>query len=97
MVLDEPTSNLDDKGINDLREILKRWKRQGKTIVIAEHRLYFLKELADKVYVLNEGKVVKELSGKEFDSLSLEETALLKIRAVDDSFKNKLIYYRYFA
>ncbi|MCR4933648.1 MAG: ABC transporter ATP-binding protein [Lachnospiraceae bacterium] len=89
VVLDEPTSNLDDKGIKDLREILIKWKRQGKTIVIAEHRLYFLKELADKVYVLNEGKVVKELSGKEFDSLSLEETASLKIRAVDDSFKKK--------
>jgi len=89
VVLDEPTSNLDDKGIEDLRDILIKWKSQGKTIVIAEHRLYFLKELADRVLVLDGGKAVKELSGKEFDSLSLEETASLKIRAVDEVYKKK--------
>jgi energy-coupling factor transport system ATP-binding protein len=84
VVLDEPTSNLDARSIKNLREILISWKKQGKTIVIAEHRLYFLRGIADKVYVLDDGKISKVLSGDEFDSLSHEETRNLKIRAVDD-------------
>ena len=37
-VLDEPSSNLDMKSIRELKNVLREWKRQGKTIVIAEHR-----------------------------------------------------------
>ena len=39
VVLDEPTSNLDVEAIEDLRRIIALWKAQGKTIIIAEHRL----------------------------------------------------------
>ena len=39
LVLDEPSSNLDIESIDDLKNILKYWKQQGKTIIIAEHRL----------------------------------------------------------
>ena len=42
MVLDEPSSNLDMAAIDDLRQVLSLWKKQGKTILIAEHRLYYL-------------------------------------------------------
>lgn len=40
-VLDEPTSNLDLDAIEELKQTLLFWKKQGKTIVIAEHRLYW--------------------------------------------------------
>ena len=49
MVLDEPSSNLDVAAIDDLRQVLSLWKKQGKTILIAEHRLYYLHDLADRV------------------------------------------------
>ena len=39
IVLDEPTSNLDLDAIAELRGIIRHWKEQGKTVVIAEHRL----------------------------------------------------------
>ena len=39
IVLDEPTSNLDAESIELLKRILALWKKQNKTIIIAEHRL----------------------------------------------------------
>ena len=42
-VLDEPTSNLDFQTIKALRRILSIWKAEGKTILVAEHRLHFLR------------------------------------------------------
>ena len=83
MVLDEPSSNLDMDGIEQLRQILALWKQQGKTVVIAEHRLFFLRELADRVLLFEDGRITKELSGREFASLSTEATAAMGIRAVD--------------
>lgn len=41
-VLDEPSSNLDVTAIDDLRDIISCWKAAGKTVIVAEHRLYYL-------------------------------------------------------
>lgn len=48
-LLDEPSSNLDMTSIQELREHLRLIKKQGKTVLIAEHRLYYLMELADRI------------------------------------------------
>ena len=56
-VLDEPTSNLDVDAIEDLKKTLMLWKSQGKTIVIAEHRLYWLTELCDRVIYMKAGRI----------------------------------------
>ena len=47
-LLDEPSSNLDMTSIQELREHLQLIKGQGKTILIAEHRLYYLMDIADR-------------------------------------------------
>lgn len=44
-LLDEPSSNLDMDAINGLKENLRLIKEQGKTVLIAEHRLYYLMDL----------------------------------------------------
>ena len=44
-VLDEPSSNLDINSIRELAEVITLWKNQGKTILIAEHRLSYLMDL----------------------------------------------------
>lgn len=41
-LLDEPSSNLDKTAICELREHLRLIKSQGKTVIVAEHRLYYL-------------------------------------------------------
>lgn len=68
VVLDEPTSNLDFSGIESLRNIINLWKSQGRTVVIAEHRLHFLKGIADRVIYMDSGKITEQFTGKEFFS-----------------------------
>lgn len=72
-VLDEPTSNLDMDAIEELKHTLQLWKAQGKTIVIAEHRLYWLKEVCDRVICLIEGRIVFDIPMKEFAAFSEEK------------------------
>ena len=55
-LLDEPSSNLDMASIQELKEHLRLIKSQGKTILIAEHRLYYLMELADRIVYLEDGE-----------------------------------------
>ena len=57
LVMDEPSSNLDAASILDLRKILAFWKSQGKTIIVSEHRLYYLRGLADRFIYLADGQV----------------------------------------
>lgn len=66
VVLDEPTSNLDLEGIEMLKEALLRWKEKGKTIVIAEHRLWFLKKIADRVIYLKDGRIQERFDATDF-------------------------------
>jgi len=69
-VLDEPSSNLDVQAIKELGEILRLWKREGKTIVIAEHRLYFLLPIADRFVYMAEGKIKNIFTPEQIRSLS---------------------------
>lgn len=46
--------------------MLEKLKSLGKTIIIAEHRLWFLKDLVDRSIYIKNGKIEKEFSGKDF-------------------------------
>lgn len=61
-LFDEPTANLDIESIFDLRDILRELKNAGKTVVVLEHRLFYLSELLDRMIVLNDGKIEGEYS-----------------------------------
>ncbi len=80
IVLDEPSSNLDSSAIEKLKAILSDWKSQGKTIIIAEHRMYFLRELADRMLLLENGRITKELSADEIRALTYANTERMGIR-----------------
>ena len=82
IVLDEPTSNLDLDAIDELREIIAAWKAQGKTIVIAEHRLGWLKGLCDRVIFLENGSISKEFTGTTFFSHTDTQLHDMGLRAV---------------
>ena len=82
MVLDEPSSNLDEDGIEELHRILALWKEKGRTIIVAEHRLYYLSELADRMILLKDGKIVREFNAQYLSALTEAETQLLGIRSL---------------
>ena len=81
-VLDEPTSNLDVNAIEDLKKTLMFWKSEGKTIVIAEHRLYWLTELCDRVVYMKAGKIVLDISMDEFKNYSEETLSDMGLRTL---------------
>ena len=81
-VLDEPSSNLDIKSIRELKNVLREWKRQGKTIVIAEHRLYYLMDIADRVLYMQDGQIKENLSISDFKKKSADELHTLGLRTL---------------
>lgn len=90
-VLDEPTANIDKEGIDRLHEILAKLKQMGKTIVISEHRLYFLMDLVDKAVYINHGTIQRIYTGNEFRSLDDDERIRLGLRCFTlDNQKEKI-------
>ena len=83
IVLDEPSSNLDMSATKDLRRMIQIWKQQGKTVIIAEHRLYYLKELIDRVVYLKDGKIEKDYSALDALKLSVTQQAKMGLRPFD--------------
>ena len=82
ILLDEPSSNLDYIAMERLRTIIHDWKTQGKTIIISEHRLWYLQNLFDRVLYMDEGIIKKEWTEEEFTNLKEEEIQSLKLRPI---------------
>lgn len=80
-LLDEPSSNLDMTSIDALREHLRLIKRQGKTIIIAEHRLYYLMDVVDRIVYLSQGEVREIFTPKAFRGISAEKWKTMGLRA----------------
>ena len=82
-LLDEPSSNLDMAAINGLREHLKLIRSQGNTVLIAEHRLYYLMDVADRIIYLENGRIAGNFTPEQFAALSAEERQSMGLRAID--------------
>lgn len=59
LMLDEPTAGVNPKIRQELKQILKNLKKEGKTVLLIEHDMEFVMGISDYVIVLNEGKVLK--------------------------------------
>ena len=82
-VLDEPSANLDIHTILQVREILFALKAAGHTIVVSEHRLFYLYGLADRFLVMKEGQIFEELTGKEMAELSVSQMHNRRLRPLN--------------
>ncbi len=80
VALDEPTANLDPDAILKIRGILEKMKALGKTVLIAEHRLSWLKGLSDRVIYMKEGRIEKDMDAELFFGMSEEERKSLGLR-----------------
>ena len=63
--MDEPSANLDMGATEDFAAFVRLLKKQGKTISIAEHRLYSLRDIADRIVYLNKGEIVSMMTPQE--------------------------------
>ena len=91
IVMDEPTSNLDLYYIEKIAEVISLLKESGKTLIISEHRLYFLNGLIDRAFLIKEGKLEKEFSQQEFLALSEQNRKEFLLRPIT---MNKSVFNR---
>ena len=82
LVLDEPASNLDCRAIRMLADIIAVWKHSGKTVVIAEHRLNYLKEVTDRVIYMEDGRIVEDVSAQEFWNIPADTIRQRGLRSI---------------
>ena len=74
-VFDEPSANLDIHSILNLKKMMERLKKQGYTVIVSEHRLFYLKNLVDKCLIMKDGKIDRELEKNDIENLNDSETA----------------------
>ena len=82
-MLDEPSSNLDTYAIADFRQLLFTLKSQGKTIIISEHRLYYLSGLFDRILYLKDGEIEGDYTAEEFCHLSAKQREKMGLRPLE--------------
>ena len=85
-MLDEPTSNLDAAAIAQLHDMIAVMKRQGVTVVLAEHRLAWITDLADRYFFFAAGRLAAQWSAAEFAALPADTLTGygLRARTLDD-------------
>lgn len=85
-VFDEPSANLDMASVLRLHELMHLLKNKGCTIVVAEHRLYYLTDLADRFLFMRDGRIMRELLPDDLRTLSPEESNVMGLRSGNLSF-----------
>jgi ABC-2 type transport system ATP-binding protein len=73
VLLDEPTAGLDPKAAAELLQILVNLKRQGKSILMCTHDIFRAKNIADRVGIMKEGRLVMVRTREEFLEDDLEK------------------------
>ena len=84
LVMDEPTAVLTPQEVEELFEILRSLKKQGKTIIFITHKLNEVKDLSDRVTVMRRGKVVgvkntKDTNQEEIASMMVGRKVIFEI------------------
>ena len=78
LILDEPTNGLDPLGIQELRELIKEFSKKGITVIISSHILSEIKQIADKIGIINNGHLIYEANNS--DEMDLEKLFLEVIK-----------------
>ncbi|MBU3182548.1 ABC transporter ATP-binding protein [Clostridium psychrophilum] len=80
LILDEPTIGLDIVSVKYLKDVLLKFKDEGKTILITTHDIHFCQQIADKIIVINNGSIIKDNSISNFlETYTDIEEAILDI------------------
>lgn len=85
VVFDEPSSNLDVESIFRLKNVIEKLKRAGKTIVLSEHRLWYLWGIADRYVYMEKGRVQRVYTKEDLNALSKADRESMGIRAVNEA------------
>ncbi|MDR1358715.1 MAG: energy-coupling factor ABC transporter ATP-binding protein, partial [Coriobacteriales bacterium] len=81
-VFDEPSANLDMAATGELADTLAALKRQGKTVIVSEHRLAYLTDIIDRLIVIQDGEVALDLTNGSWRSLSQTQRERYGLRSL---------------
>lgn len=82
-VLDEPSASLDSRSIAQLQAVIHELKRLGKTIVVSEHRLYYLSDIADRFVYMENGRISGDYSAEDFKRIPEHRRREMGLRTMD--------------
>ena len=89
-VCDEPTANLDEEGIEILLDVLQRLKKEGCTLIIAEHRVAWLSSIADQFVYIEKGQLLWRKAAHTFWEMSEEVRQKYGIRCFSEEKNGQL-------
>lgn len=84
LILDEPTANLDPESTVALARKLRELRERGMAVLVADHRLYWLEGLADRVLIMEGGRVREEGGFDLLRDAALRERYGLRSVRVED-------------
>ncbi|HOP07496.1 MAG TPA: ABC transporter ATP-binding protein [candidate division Zixibacteria bacterium] len=73
VLLDEPTSGLDPKAGFDFLELLRSLRKEGKAILMSTHDIFRAREIADKVAIMDRGRIIMKKTAQELHGTDLEQ------------------------
>ncbi|KAL1110016.1 hypothetical protein AAG570_014186 [Ranatra chinensis] len=80
-VMDEPSANLDMQSTWQFAGLLGKIKNEGSTIVIAEHRLFYLMDIVDRILYIENGSIVKEYTPRQLMALTEKQREKMGLRS----------------
>lgn len=81
-VFDEPSANLDLGAVKALKRAMTELKREGKTVVVLEHRLFYLSDLIDRMVVIEDGAVARVYDTATLLSLDDDSLGRMGLRSL---------------
>ena len=66
MLFDEPTSALDPEMIGEVLEVMQELAREGMTMIVVSHEMGFAREVANRVVMVDEGRIIEEGTPQHF-------------------------------
>jgi len=76
LILDEPTAGLDPQSQNQVWDILKDLKTKGKTIILTTHDMHEAEVLSDRVFIMNNGKIIAKGTPRQLKEMYSNENIL---------------------
>ena len=73
MLFDEPTSALDPELVGEVIDVMRRLAKDGMTMIVVTHEMGFARETADRVVMMDDGRIIEEGAPEQFFRAPREE------------------------
>ncbi len=83
IIMDEPTSGLDPRSANEFLDQLRKLRERGKAILMTTHDIFRAKQIADRVGIMKQGRLVAIRKRDEFKHADLEQIYLREMEAAE--------------